>query len=257
MLMTRLPLPLAVVASALLVACGERGPAPAAGDGAARVGEAVLSDADLAQTLGALPAGLDSAAARREAIERWTERELLVQEARRVGLDREPGVARRLADAERATLEAVAMERLFANVLAAPSDDAVARYYAAHRDALALREPYVRLRHLRVPPSRADDATAALTAAAAYVPESRLQSLDAALGARIADLSPGPRAVAVASGDAVHVVQLVDRVAAGTVPPLAVVQAELTERLAIDLRRDTEAQAIERLRAEAVARGDL
>ena len=281
--MTRLCVPLALVASVLLAACGEQNAAPTDGDAVARVGEATLTETDLALRLGPVPPG-DSAAARRAAIEAWVESELLVQEARRARLDREPDVARRLDDATRAVLEAAALERLFDNTTAPPPADAVARYYEAHRDELALREPYVRLRHLRVPAASAADATAALTAAAsaddpdaafaavarrfdatdgaaafaaAYVPESQLLSLDALLGARVASLSPGPRAVAIPSGDAVHVVQLVDRVGTGTIPPLAVVEAELSERLAIERRRDTEAQAVERLRAEAVARGTL
>ncbi len=285
--MLRFPLaPVAVVAVAL-AGCGRGGDATPARDdtdAVARVGNTVLTEADLAGTLPAVHSGQD--AARRQAVDAWVRSELLVQEARREGLDREPGVRRRLADAERATLETAALERLFETASATPSPDDVAGYYAAHRAELALREPYVRLRHLRVTPAQAEAAVAAVTAAAAapdpdaaftgaarrfagrdadgavafaaaYAPESRLASLDPALGERVAGLRPSPRAVALETAGGVHVLQVVDRVAAGTVPPLAVIAAELSERLAIEARRDTEARAVERLRAEAVARGDL
>lgn len=278
---------LAVCAAGALVACGGPDDArPVEADAVARVGSAVLSEADVADALGEAPPGLDSSAARSHVVEQWIQRELLVQEARREGLDQDPEIRRRIAESERATLEAAALERLFAANPTQPDTQAVRRYYDAHRADLALREPYVRLRHLRVAsPQAADDARAALdravpsphadslftliaktyaddpqgaiALATTWVPEGRLLSLDEALGQRVVGLSAGGRAAVVPSAGTIHVVQVAERASTGTVPPLAMIRAELTERLAIQNRRDTEARAIQQLRAEAEARGRL
>jgi hypothetical protein len=52
-------------------------------------------------------------------------------------------------------------------------------------------------------------------------------------------------------------VQVADREAAGTVPPFALVRAELAERLAVQTRREMEARLIQDLRARAQAEGRL
>ncbi|MEM0963237.1 MAG: peptidyl-prolyl cis-trans isomerase [Bacteroidota bacterium] len=273
---------------ALTVAgCGD---APATDDGnsdvVARVGNAVLTESDLADALGNAPAGLDTAAARTHVVEQWVQRELLVQEARATGLDDDPAIQRRLAESERATLEAAALDAYFAQTPAEPSDEEVGAYYEENREALALREPYVRLRHLRVTDrQRAIEARGALERAIAsefpdslfalvareygadpdgavafaseYVSEGRMRSLDAELGDRIAALPAGAQVAAVTVGSVFHIVQVVDRVPEGTVPPLTLVRDELAERLAVRMRRDAEARLLQQLRSEAQARGRL
>lgn len=294
--MPRLPIGRAALLAVLLAGCllassgcGGRGTGSSA-DGAvvARVGDAVLTEADLAADASVHLPGLDSTAARQRAVEAWVMRELLVAEARRTGLDRDPAVERRLAESARAVLTAAARDRLL-DAEAAVSEADVAAAYQARREALALREPYVRLRHLRVPTAQAAEAEVALAEAAraadpdaafaavarrfarasdggaeaavafarSYVSVSRLAAHDPALAARVAALTPGPTVATVPDGPLVHVVQLVERVAAGTVPPLAVVAAELAEQLRMERETDAEARLLERLRAEAVARGDL
>lgn len=276
----------AAVALVALGGCGARDePAPAAPDVVARVGTSTLTEADLADDLDVRLHGLDSAAVRRQAVEAWVVRELLVAEARRAGLDRDPEVERRLEASARAVLEAAARNRLLdASVALTPAD--VAAAYEARRASLALREPYVRLRHLRVPAARASAAEAALAEAvraadpdaafasvarrfasdpegavafaASYTPLTRLAAEAPALAERAAALTPGPQTAVVPDGaGGAHVVQVADRVAEGTVPPLSVVEAELAEGLRAERRRDAEARLLERLRAEAVARGDL
>ncbi|MEM1116972.1 MAG: peptidyl-prolyl cis-trans isomerase [Bacteroidota bacterium] len=275
---------LAVIAA--LAACGPEEAATASGEVAARVGEAVLTEAEVADALGATLAGLDSAFAREQVIEQWVQRELLVQEARAQGLDDDPAVRRRIADSERATLEAAALESLFDANVQEPDEEALALYYDENREDLALREPYVRLRHLRVSaPRRAEEARAALEQALTssfpdslfalvaqeyaddppgtlalsneYIAEGRLEALDEALGARVAALPAGAQVVVVPSDQVFHVVQVVDRVPAGTVPPLALVRDELAERLAIQARRDLESQFLSQLRVQAQADGRL
>jgi parvulin-like peptidyl-prolyl isomerase len=250
------------------------------------VGEAALTRADLAAALGDVPAGLDSVTAAEQIVEQWVQRELLVQEARARGLDTTAAVRTLIAESERATLEAAALESFFAQNPARPDAAALRAYYEANRDDLALREPYVRLRHLVLrDPGRAEEAAAALRRAAqtpfadslfalvaaeygddaegavafseTYVPQSRLESIDEALGARVAGLAAGGGVAAVPSGGALHLVQVADREAAGTVPPFALVRAELAERLAVQTRREMEARLIQDLRARAQAEGRL
>lgn len=277
----------AALVAAVAVGCGDRSAAPAPGEGAvvARLGDATLTTGDLAEAV-AGTTGPDSVRAVELAAAQWTRRELLVQEARRQGLDTDPAVRRRVAEAERAALEAAAIEALFVSASAEPSEADLAAYYEAHREALALREPYVRLRHLRLAdPTRVDEAQAsfaravtssvpdslfALAAreyaldparaaafAAEYVPEGRLRSLDETLGDRVAAMAPGPDVAVVRTAGSVHLVQVVDREPAGTVPPFRLIRAELAERLAVQARRDAHSRLLQRLRSEARARGDL
>ncbi|WP_412067982.1 peptidyl-prolyl cis-trans isomerase [Rubrivirga sp. IMCC43871] len=273
--------------AAVAVGCGDRSAAPAPGEGpvVARIGDATLTTGDLGDAI-AGATGPDSVRAVELAAAQWTRRELLVQEARRQGLDRDPVVRRRVAEAERAALEAAAIEALFVSASAEPSEAELDAYYQAHREALALREPYVRLRHLRLAdPTRVDEAQASVARAvtssvpdslfalaareyaldpvraaafaAEYVPEGRLRALDETLGDRVSAMPPGPAVAVVQTGGAIHLVQVVDREPAGTIPPFRLIRAELAERLAVQARRDAHSRLIQRLRSEARARGDL
>lgn len=276
---------LALVPVLVLAACGPE-VEPDREDVVARVGDAVLTEADVADALGGVPVGLDSLTAHEQVVEQWVQRELLVQEARRQGLAESPEVQKLLAENERSTLEAAALEHFFASNPAEPDEEALQAYYDAHRDELALREPYVRLRHLRVATADAaaqaqralqqaadsphadslfvrvarqfaDDADGAVALAAEYVPEERLAGLDPALGAQVAAQAAGPEVTLFPAGRRFHVVQVVDRVPAGTVPPFSLVRRELAERLAVQMRRDMEARLLSQLRSEARARGRL
>ena len=279
------PWPLLLVCTLALAACGP-GDAPAPESPyVARVGEAVFTEADLADALDGLSPGVDSARAREQVVGQWVRSELLVQEARALKLDQEPRVRKLLLDNERATLEAATLDRLFETNPAVPSDDELAAYYEANRASLALREPYVRLRHVRTGvQSRAqsaraaldqtasspaadslftiiareygDDPEGAIALAAEYTPESRLLALDEALGLRVIALRPGRSAI-VEYSNGYHVVLVVDRVDTGQIPMIEMVEPELRERLAIQRRRDQEAQFIQSLRSQAQARNRL
>ena len=65
------------------------------------------------------------------------------------------------------------------------------------------------------------------------------------------------RTALIESNDGYHVVQVVDRVGSGELPTLEMVAPELRERLAIQRRRDQEAQFIQALRSKAQARNRL
>lgn len=220
-----------VPALLVLAACGSDSTSLAPGEGAvvARVGGAQFTEGDLADALGDAPAGLDSVTARDQVVEQWVHRELLVQEARKQGLDDDPLVRRLIEENERSTLEAAALDAYFAQSPAEPSEAELEAYYQSNRSALALREPYVRLRHLRVadrgratqaqqaldralgspyPDSLfalvaqefADDPAGATSLSGEYVSESRLRSLDQVLGDRIAALPAGARVAVVPVG---------------------------------------------------------
>ena len=280
---------LALACAGLLGACN----APSRPEGglpagvAAQVGEAVLTEADVARALAVLPAGVDSAEARRQIVEPWLRRELLVADARRLAA--EPDVAERLAEAERAVLEAAALARGIADDPAsAPTAAQVAAYHAAHPAEFTLAAPAVRVRHLRVNPpdaarvqaaaaalgrvaaSARPDSTFALAArefssdpagavafAAQFVTEARLADTDAALARAVASLAAGAGVATSASGRTVHVVQVAERLPAGAVLPLSAARGEIADRLGVGLRKEAAARLVERLRAAAAARGAL
>ena len=280
----RRPAPLLLALAAALAACaGGDDPSPeAAAPPVARVGEAVLTEVDVADAL-AVGGAVDSATARAQVVEQWVRRELLVQAARADGLDRDPAVRRALAESERATLAAAALDRLYA--AAPPSEADLRAAYDRERDALVLDEPAVRVRHLRTGSRAAaeaarallndaaeggadiafgeaarryaDDAGGALALAAEAVPESALADLAPGLPRAVARLAPGGAAAVVEDGGAFHVVQVAERARAGAVPPFGWVRDDLAERLAVRLRRRQETRYLESLRAEARAAGRL
>ena len=283
--MTR-PAPLLL--ALLLAACAGADDASPEAEGVpvARVGEAVLTEADVAEAL-AVGGAVDSATARAQVVEQWVRRELLVQAARADGLDRDPAVRRQIEESERATLAAAALDRLYADA-APPSDADLRAAYDREREALTLTEPVVRVRHLRTGSREAaeaardlladaggaapggagaafeeaarlyaDDATGALALAAVAVPESALADLAPGLPRAVARLAPGGAAAVVEDEGAFHVVQVVERARAGTVPPFEWVRDDLAERLAVRLRRRQETRHLESLRAEARAAGRL
>ena len=279
---------LVLLCTVALAACGNGNEATSQGgddEYVARVGDAVFTEADLAEAIDGLSPGVDSVRAREQVLNQWVRRELLVQEARALKLDEEPRVQRLLLDNERATLEAATLDRLFETNPAEPTADELEAYYAANQANLALREPYVRLRHVRtgvrdraqgaraaldqaasspladslfaiIAREFGDDPEGAVALAAEYTPESRLLALDEALGLRVIALRPGQTAI-VEFSDGYHVVQVVDRVGTGETPTLEMVAPELRERIAIQRRRDQEAQFIQSLRSEAQARNRL
>lgn len=275
---------LALGGALALAGCRTEAPPPPP-DAAARVGDAVLTEADLAAALDGLPADADSAEARRALVDAFVRRALLAGAARADGLAGDPAVRKRLADAEQDVLEQAALERLDA----APSAADVEAYYAAHTADFTLGAPAVRVRHLRLAGPRAaeraaqaaealarvaaspnpdstftlaarefsSDPAGAVALAASFVPEARLAETDPVLARAVAGLSPGAPAATVRSGLAVHVVQLADRLEAGAVLPLGAVRGSVAERLGVALRTEAAARLVERLRAEATARGAL
>jgi hypothetical protein len=259
--------------------------APEAPEYAARVGEAVLDEDELELELGAMPPGLDSAAARQQVIEQWITAELLAQEARRRGLPDEAEVQSALAESERAVLGAALVEHFFAANPGSPSDEEVEAYIAEHAPELVLREPWVRVRHLRAATAAdaetvrsalaragtapfadslwrmlareySPDPEGSIAMSGSFMPESRFRATAEALAESVAGLAPGGAAVTAVAG-AHHVLQLVERRPAGTPARPEWVRDEIRERIAIDRRRDLLARQVQALRTEALAAGRL
>ena len=254
----------------------------------ARVGEAVLTETELQETMGDATPGLDSMAARRQIIEQWVRREIIVQEAQRAGLDDEPDVQRSLRDSERSVLEAAYLARFFESAEVEPTQAEIEAYFEANAERLALREPYVRVRLLRAPNADrarqaqnalaqmngspladslfaltareyATDPDGAIALADIYLPESRLFAVSEALGQTVATLGAGaaPAVVAAPEASGAYAVAVVDRIRTGQTPGLNAIRPEIVETLAIRKRKAAEARHINRLRSEAEAAGRL
>ncbi len=274
---------------ALLAAGCASEPAPAEADYVARVGEAVLSEADLADALSATPWGVDSVAAREQFIEQWVTAQLLTREAERRGLREHTGVRRQLAASERAILADAALSALYEEDPGAFSRADLEAYFERSRERLRLREPYVRVRFVEATDADAAqaardamqramrtgrtvaardslfgvtarryaaDTAASLGLAASFVPQSVLtrQGPWAIVGQMgRAEVSP----VLTTPDSTFFVVQLVERVPAGAEPELDWVEDEVRRQLAIQARKSAVAREVRRLRTEAEARGEL
>lgn len=251
----------------------------------ARVGDRYLTQSELDTSLQGMGAGIDTSEARKQIIEQWVTRTLLLNEALRLNLAEEPDVQRRLEDVRRSVLVTELTNRLYEQAELAPSPDAVASYYQRHREQLRLREPYVRVRHLRTQsPEDAQAAREALSEAGTatadslwpalvrqygdrpeeaqslsdrFLPESRLFATLPYVRDELAELGDGDVAPVIEDDGAHHVVQVVRRVPAGTVPEQAWVEDEIRRRLTVRSRKQMYAREVQRLRNEARAQNRL
>jgi parvulin-like peptidyl-prolyl isomerase len=269
----------------VLAAAGCENPEPPP-DYVARVGQSYLTRQDLQEELRDTPAGRDSADARQQVIERWVTNELLYQEALRKGLIDKKEVQRLLEENKRSVLISALISSRFESDSARPSPTETRQYYERHRQQLALREPYVRVRHLATPTpdsaqtarrllqqammaGRADSTWPGLARRFAhrpdravdrgthFYPQSQLFTRQPDVRKRLKNLSD-EQIAPVFSGDSLtHVLQLVKRAAPGTVPPLEWVEDEIHERLRIQSRKQMYARQVQRLRNEALAREAL
>ncbi len=135
-----------VAMAASLAACGFS-PAGTSGQVVARVNGAEISIHQLNRMAG--HSGELSPEQRNALIERLVQRELAVQQAQSLKLDRQPDVMLRLEEARREVLAAAWADHLAAG---RPANDpnAAARYYAAHPGLFAERKLY-RLQELAIP----------------------------------------------------------------------------------------------------------
>ncbi len=267
--------------------CRQETPPP---DVVARVGQAYLTRDELVRALQLLPVQIDSTEASQQVIEQWITTQLLYQEALRRGLRNDPEVQRLLEENERSVLISALLERIYQEEEAASEDpltpSEVQAYYERYKEQLRLREPYVRVRYLHT--TRAQDARTvhqtlqgtdvvsdslweALVAryannpeearllASRYFPESRLFTATVLTSLREAlrRLRDGELAPLIAIDGHYHILQLVERLPAGTIPELRWIYDEVAQQARIQARKQIYARLVQRLRNEARVRGEL
>jgi hypothetical protein len=250
-----------------------------------------LQQSDLNASLQDL-AGLDTAEARRQIIEQWVTRTLLLQEALAMNLEDTPAVRKRLEEQERAVLVTALTSRIYDAAEVAPTREEIEAYFERHRDRLRLREPYVRVRYLvtrraetaerireqmqeqtaapgadtsraadalwqQVAREHALDPERAQRLSQQYVPVSRLFIRNATLRATLSRLRAGDLAPVVSTDSLHHVLHLVERIPEGSAPELAWVEPEIRRRLVVRARKQMYAREVQRLRNEAKARNAL
>lgn len=266
------------------VSSGCSGP-PAECDFVARVGEACLSEDDLIAALSSVPPGLDSTHAAGQVIDRWITDELLSQEALRRNLEQDPEVKRRLEENERSILISTLVDRLFDEVEPA-NEREIESYFERNIENLRLREPFLRIRYLSTFDSMAaivavsildsisvstnpdsawlstvadlgDDPETATILSTSYFPASRLFRNIPYLRDAIAPLAPGQSGIVLTDDGLFHVIQLVDRVDAGTTPDVDWIVQDIQNRLLIEKRKQMYTDQVQRLRNRALAEGLL
>ena len=271
-----------IIGGLLLSACGNASGPP---DFVARVGNSYLSQEDLDQALIRVPVGLDSADAADQFIERWITDELLAREARTRNLEKSPDVRRRMVESERAILIGTLVGRMYSEV-EAPSEREIRSYFDRNIENLALRETFLRIRYLSTTDSAAAvlavavldtldrsvqsdstwrsiiaasaaDPEAALALSTNYFPEGRLFRNIPELATQVSRLRPGQESGIIQLNDLFHVIQLVDRVPAGTTPQIDWVMDDIRNRLLIDKRKQLHYDQVQRLRNSALASGEL
>ncbi len=267
--------------------CREKPPPP---DVVARVGQVYLTREELARALQLLPVQMDSTEASQQVIEQWVTNQLLYQEALRRGLRNDPQVQRLLQENERSVLISALLEQLYQEEEAGKEGQLdpteVQAYYERYKEQLRLREPYVRVRYLHT--AREENAQAvhqtlrgaevvsdslwealadryaanpeeARLLASRYFPESRL--FTAAVLTPLRDalqrLRDGSLAPVIEIDGHYHVLQLAERLPAGTIPELRWIYDEVAQQARIQARKQIYARLVQRLRNEARVRGEL
>ena len=251
-----------------------------------RLGESRLTTEALQEALDAQGIGSeDSAEASQQIIQEWIRTELLYQEANRLGLGFEEEVQQLLERNERSVLVSAFLSRLYNADMAQPAPEEVEAYFGRNLELLGLREDYLRVRYLYAPSQ--DSATmarqamqqatisgtieqewasivnnfgydpeASIALSEQYYPISRLFAAPS-LRDQLDELEQNQIAPIIEDGGFYHVMQVVDIRPAGSTPEYEWLQEELTERVTIEHRKQLVARQVQRLRNEAINRGDL
>lgn len=246
---------------------------------AARVGDTYLTEAELSDALESIAVGGDTVEARRQIIEQWVTRTLLLNEATRMNLESEPEVQRQLEEQRRSVLINALTNRIYETAEVEPDREAITQYFERNRERLRLREPYLQLRHVRV----SDEATAGTLAnelrngaetwsdvceqderdperacriGERFYPERQRLADAPELRDRVSGMSAGGVAV-LETDDWYHVLYLVERIEAGQEPELEWVAPQIERHLRTQSRKQMYAREVQRLRNEAEARGAL
>lgn len=253
----------------------------------ARVGDQYLTQAELSDALASLGAAVDTAEARRQIVEQWITRALLLEEAERRSLRDDPAVQEQLRQQEDAILVSALTADLYENFSETPTTAEIQTYYERHKNQMTVREPFARVRHFAT--SNEEDAQAvvrllrtipaddpasdslwqslldryapapedALRLSEEYVPENAVFGDQPDLRERYDGLRTGDVSSVFEANSKYHVLQVTDRVPAGSVPEISWVEDEIRRRLTMRARKQMYAREVQRLRNEAQARNDL
>ena len=259
---------------------------PRDGDYLARVGDEYLYRGDLEEVMSTLPSIEDSASAVAQFVDQWVANELLAQEARSIGLDDDEHVQKLIADSEKSVLVSSLMNRIYAEQGETVSSAEVRTYYEMNKGRLKTVEPYVLVRYLAnenrdevttarrllqramrtsgtdslwisIVGEHAEDAEASLSLGSRHQPESRLFNTYPEIVDVLPRLGSGQISSVVASGGKFHLIQVVERVPAGSEPYFEWVDGELTRQMTLQKRKEALARKIQELRTNALARNGL
>lgn len=247
----------------------------------ARVGDHYLTQEDIDRKLQGMGPVPDSTHARQQVIEQWVEETLLFREAQRLNLGQDEEVQRLLEQRRRTALVTALTDRIYEDLDRDPTDEEIRTYFERHQAQLALRQPYVRVRHLAT--QNADSARAVrqkLTAAREenadsiwadlseqyaenpgraqriserHLPEGRLFAQLPFVQDELSALQEGQIAPIIQDDNRFHVLQLVRRIPEGSEPELHWMKDEIRRRLQIRHRKQMYAREVQRLRNRAKA----
>lgn len=116
----------------------------------AQVGDAVLTEADLAAQVSSGLEGPQAEVERERFVENWLREELLYQEALAQELDQKAVIQGLLEETRRSLLVASLLDAEFNDRDVQIPETAVQQYYDQHRDEFLLLQPEVRARHILV-----------------------------------------------------------------------------------------------------------
>jgi peptidyl-prolyl cis-trans isomerase C len=248
----------------LLAGCGDQ---PVPEKVVARVGDAVLTEADL---LTRLPEGASAepgSTARAQLVEHWVERELLYREAVRRKLDERPVVQELLGQTRRDLLVASLIDEEMADQRPKVDEATVERYYQTHAAEFARTMPEVRARHIlfasqreaaaRYQALQRGESFERLAREYSLDPDSRLEGGElgyftreqepelwgVCLGLPLHQIS-GP----VRTEAGYHLIEVLDRQEAGTQRPLGQIRGQVVEAVVRQRYQDRVAGLVGRLK---------
>lgn len=247
----------------------------------ARVGTHYLTEDDISRMLNGMGPVSDSTQAREQVIEQWVDETLLYREALRRNLSQSSEVQRRLEERRRSTLVSALTSRIYEDIDPEPSAEEIRTYFERHREQLALREPYVRIRHLatasedsaqavrrqlvaareatvdslwtRLARRHAKDPRRARQLSTRFLPEGRLFTQLPYVRDELSVLREGETAPVIEDNNRFHILQLVRRIPKGADPELEWIEDEIRNRLRIRRRKQMYAREVQRLRNRAKA----
>ena len=271
--MRRLVPTAAGIALAFLAGCGGGGGDEAAtGSGksgvlgtgvVAQVGDARLTDADLARLIPPEIRDAVSGPEVRAIVDRWVQMELLYQKAVANGLEKDAAIAARLQDLRRDQLAQELLQRELESRVRVSSDE-IQTYYREH---LGEYTQEVHLRHILVNTRQEADAILSqLRAGTAFETLAQQRSIDTTAG-RGGDLGflskdemnpafqpvvfgmkSGDHAGPIVSSFGFHVVKMIERRAAAEQVPFEAVRDEIMHSLLLERQQRAQAELLESLK---------